>query len=95
MHYVFPIIGIILSVAMLKYRERLGDFMGEAEWMRYVGGVYTFVIILALFVFLWSLAVLTGTTTILFEPFLYLLPGNANPNAREFIPQNVGGMGVQ
>ncbi len=81
MSYVFAILGLVLSVAMLKYRERLGDFMGEADWMRYVGGVYNFVIILALFIFLWCLAVLTGTTEMLFSPFLYLLPGVANPNA--------------
>lgn len=67
---------------MLKYRERLGDFMGEADWMKYVGGVYNFVIILAIFIFFWSLATLTGTTDILFTPFLYLLPGGINPGSQ-------------
>ncbi len=82
MHILLAIIGLITSIAMLKYRERIGDFMGEADWMKYTGGVYNFVIILALFLFFWSIATMTGTTDLLFEPFLYLLPGAANPNAR-------------
>jgi hypothetical protein len=81
MKYFLSFIGIILSIAMLRYRERVGDFMGEAAWMKYTGGVYNFVIILALFIFLWSISTITGTTDILFMPFLYLLPGVANPNA--------------
>lgn len=76
------ICGLALSIFMLKYRERIGDFMGEADWMRYTGGVYNFVIILALFIFLWSLATITGTTEVLFTPFLYILPGGVNPGAR-------------
>ncbi|UPA22313.1 hypothetical protein K8942_04655 [Candidatus Peribacteria bacterium] len=76
------ICGIILSIFMLKYRERIGDFMGEADWMRYTGGVYNFVILLAIFIFLWSLATMTGTTDALFMPFLYLLPGGVNPGAQ-------------
>ncbi len=81
MKYLLSFLGIILSIGMLKYRERLGDFMGEADWMKYTGGVYNFVIILAIFLFLWSIATITGTTDALFMPFLYLLPGVANPNA--------------
>lgn len=82
MHFIIPILGMILSIAGLKYRERIGDFVGDAEWMRYVGGVYNAVIVACLFIFMWSLASLTGTTDILFRPFLYLLPGAANPNAQ-------------
>lgn len=82
MQYFLSFLGILLSIAMLKYRERIGDFMGEADWMRYTGGVYNFVILLALFFFLWSIATLTGTTDVLFMPFLYLLPGGVNPANR-------------
>ncbi len=81
MHYFLSLLGIVLSITMLRYRERIGDFMGEADWMKYTGGVYNFVIILALFIFFWSLTSLTGTTEILFRPFLYLLPGGVNPRA--------------
>ncbi len=79
MSYLLSFVGIVLSIFMLRYRERLGDFMGEADWMKYVGGVYNFVIIISIFMFLWSIATLTGTTEILFTPFLYILPGMANP----------------
>lgn len=74
MRYLLPIIGIIASIAMLKYREKIGDFMGEADWMRYVGGVYNFVIVIAIVIFFWCIAVLTGTTHILFAPLLLLFP---------------------
>ena len=86
MHYFLSFLGIVLSIVMLRYRERVGDFLGDADWMRYVGGVYNFVIILALFIFFWSLTTLTGTTEILFRPFLYLLPGGVNPRAGGNMP---------
>lgn len=69
------LLGIAGSVLMLKYRESIGNIMGEADWMSKVGGVYNFVIILAIFIFFWSLATLTGTTEILFAPLLWLIPG--------------------
>lgn len=85
MHYILPLIGIVGSIFMLKYRERIGDFLGEADWMKYTGGVYNFVIILALFIFFWSIASVTGTTEILFRPFLYLFPGTANPSQQQLL----------
>ncbi len=94
MQYFLAILGIILSILMLKYREKLGDFAGEADWMKYVGGIYNVVIIIALFCFLWSISVLTGTTDLLFEPFLYLFPGAVNPNNRGFVTPD-GGMMVR
>ncbi len=85
MHYILSITGLVASIAMLKYRQQCGDFLGETDWMHYVGGIYNVVIILALFIFFWSLAVLTGTTDILFTPFLYLFPGLANPGSHSVI----------
>ena len=89
MHYLLPLLGMVVSVFMLKYRERIGDFMGEADWMKYTGGVYNFVILLALFLFFWSLATITGTTEILFRPFLYLIPGAANPGQQQMLQPGV------
>ena len=79
MQYLLAIIGLVMSIAMLKYRQQCGDFIGDADWMHYVGGNYNVVIIFALFLFLWCLSVLTGTTDLLFAPLLYILPGAANP----------------
>ena len=75
MKYILSILGIILSILMLKYREIVGDMLGEADWMRAVGGIYTLVVFLAIVIFLWSLAELTGTTDILLAPLVNLLPG--------------------
>lgn len=78
MHYVLSLLGIIASFFMLKYRERIGEVIGEASWMDKIGGVYNFIVLLALFVFFWSLASLTGTTGFFFSPLRLLLPGGQN-----------------
>ena len=74
MHYVLSILGIIGSFFLLKYRERVGDMIGEADWMRKVGGVYMIVIFIGLFIFLWSVAELTNTTDLLFYPLYAIMP---------------------
>ena len=73
------IIGIVLAFFMLKYRERLGDMIGEAEWMQKVGGVYMMIIIAAIVIFLVSVATLTGTSNILLAPLRFLVPGARTP----------------
>ncbi len=67
------LLGIVASFFILKYREMLGDMVGEADWMLKVGGVYNVMIFVAVFVFFWSVATLTGTTEVLFS-FLRFLP---------------------
>ena len=69
------ICGMIAAGLMIKYREQIGDSLGDAEWMRYVGGVYNFIIILAIFLFFWSIAALTGTQHILFAPLTWFFSG--------------------
>lgn len=75
MRYLIAIFGMVCSLYLLKYREKVGDIIGEAEWMNKVGGVYNLVIILSLFLFFWSIAILTGTQDILLKPLIMLLPG--------------------
>ena len=75
MHIVFSLIGIVGSLFMLKYREKIGDMIGDAPWMSKIGGVYGVVIIISLVIFFWSIAELTGTTDVFFRPLLFLLPG--------------------
>jgi multisubunit Na+/H+ antiporter MnhF subunit len=77
MHYILGILGIIVSVLLLKYRERAGDLIGEADWMGKLGGVYNVIIIFALFLFIWSVAVLTNTTYFFLAPLKWILPGLA------------------
>jgi hypothetical protein len=84
MGFILPILGMVGAFFMLKYREPIGNMMGDAEWMNKVGGVYNVVIFLALFVFFWSIAVLTGTTDILLRPLLWFLPGVQQPASSDF-----------
>lgn len=67
--------GIALGVLIIKYRQQIGDQIGDADWMRYVGGVYNFVILLGVLVFFWSIATLTGTADILFAPLFWIIGG--------------------
>jgi hypothetical protein len=76
MRYILSLLGIVGSFFMLRYRERLGDMIGEAEWMGKIGGVYNLILILSLFLFFWCIAELTNTTDILFRPLLMLFPGS-------------------
>ncbi len=72
---ILAILMIVGSFLMIKYRERVGDVFGEPEWAAKVGGVYNVVIIAAAILFFWGVAELTGTTGVLFAPFLNALPG--------------------
>ncbi|MEK7591259.1 MAG: hypothetical protein AAB489_03575, partial [Patescibacteria group bacterium] len=80
----FALFGIIASFLLLKFRQQVGDVIGEADWMNKIGGVYNFIIILAIFIFFWSIAELTGTSHILFAPLRMVIPGlrpDASPAA--------------
>ncbi len=79
MRITLSLIGIVLSYLLIRYREAIGDMLGEADWMRSVGGIYTIVVFIALFIFFWSLAELTGTTHIFLSPVRYLIPGAQPP----------------
>jgi len=68
------ILVIILGIVVIKFREKIADLIGNAEWMRYVGGVYNFVIIIGIFLFLFGIARLTGTVDILMAPIYSVLP---------------------
>ncbi|TSC79127.1 MAG: hypothetical protein G01um101425_764 [Candidatus Peregrinibacteria bacterium Gr01-1014_25] len=75
MRYILSIIGMIGSFYLIKFREPLGDMIGETEVMRKLGGVYTVIVIIACVIFFWSLAELTNTTHLLFAPLRFLFPG--------------------
>ena len=68
------ILGIIGSLAAIKYRERMADMLGTAEWMNYVGGPYNFIIIVSVVIFLWSISALFGITDVFLSPLLWIIP---------------------
>lgn len=75
MHIVFGLAGMIGAFFLMYYRERVGNIIGEAEWMKKVGGVYNFIVLAGLIMFFWSLAYMTGTLDYLFLPIRSVIPG--------------------
>ena len=73
MKYFAAISGMILSFFIIKYREYIGSSIGEMEWMQKVGGIYTIIVLVGILIFFWSIAILTGTTDILFAPILFFI----------------------
>lgn len=74
MRITIGIIGMICSYIMIRHRQALGDMMGEADWMRKIGGVYMVMVFLGVLVFFWSVAYMVNTLDIFFYPLLYLIP---------------------
>lgn len=72
--YLWPILGIVFALVLIKKREQIGDVFGDPDWLGPVGGVYGGIVLLAIFIIFWSIAALTDTTHILFKPFLWLFP---------------------
>ncbi len=73
MRFVGGIFGIICGFLIIKYRERIGEMIGDPEWASKVGGIYNVLIIVGIFIFLWSLTTMTGTSDFLFSPILSLV----------------------
>lgn len=68
------IVGIICSILLIKYRERVAEMTGVGGWMDYLGGVYNVIIITAIFLFFFSVATLTGTVDYFLGPVRLLFP---------------------
>jgi hypothetical protein len=78
------LLAVVGSPFIMKYREKIGDFVGDAEWMHKVGGVHNLIVILSVLFFFWGIAELTGTTTILFGGIKFLSPGLQAPQGGGF-----------
>jgi hypothetical protein len=76
MRIFLSLVGIVFSFVIIKYRERVGDMLGEPAWAAKVGGIYNVLIIVGLLFFFWSLASLTNTTEILFAPIFAIFPNS-------------------
>ena len=75
---------ILGGFAVIKFRERIADMIGVAEWMRYFGGVYMFVSIIGILMFIFGIARLTGTTDIMLSPLYWLIPKPGTPPPPSF-----------
>ena len=70
---ILSLIGIVASYFMVKKRDAVADTIGEAEWMRKIGGVHLCVVYCAILLFFWSVAALTGTQDVFLAPIKLLL----------------------
>jgi heme/copper-type cytochrome/quinol oxidase subunit 2 len=70
----FALIGFVLAYFIVRYRESIGDSLGEQDWMASVGGIYNVVVFIGILIFFWSLATITGTQNFFFTPIRWLLP---------------------
>ena len=74
MQIILGLIGIVCSVLLIVYRERVGDMLGEPDWAMKIGGIYNLVVIIGVLLFFWSIAYMTNTQDIFFAPLLNILP---------------------
>ncbi len=74
MNIFLGLIGIVVGALLIKYREMVGEMLGEPAWADKIGGIYNLVILIGIFIFFWGIAALTNTQDILFGPLLFFLP---------------------
>lgn len=74
MNIILGLVGIIGAIAIIKYREAIGDLFGGADWTKYVGGPYNMAILVGIILFFFSVAKMTGTTDFFLSPLLWLFP---------------------
>jgi hypothetical protein len=78
MKYFLSAIGIVCGYLLIRYREKVGDALGEPAWTNKVGGIYNVLIAIGLFMFFWSLATITNSNDFLFSPILNLFSNQSS-----------------
>jgi uncharacterized membrane protein len=71
---IFSLIGMALAYFIIVSRKMIGDLIGDPPWVAGFGGIHNFLVIVAVMIFFWSFAELTGTTHLLFYPLTFLIP---------------------
>lgn len=84
MNFLVGLTGIALSLAMIKYRSKIADMVGSADWMMKLGGVYNVILLAAFAIFIFSVATVTGTTDVFLAPILWILPLPESPETPTF-----------
>lgn len=74
MRIILGIIGIIFASVLVKFREQVGEMLGEPEWAEKIGGIYNLVVLIAVAMYFWSISYMTNTQDIFFAPLMYILP---------------------
>lgn len=72
------ILAIVGAFLLIKYRQKVVGLTGKFAWAeKYLGtgGTYNLMVIIAIILFFWGVAKMTGTTDVLLGPLRGLLPG--------------------
>lgn len=80
MSFFLGLLAIAFGCLIIKYRERVGDMVGDPAWAGKIGGIYNVLILFGIFMCFWGLATITGTSDILFAPIVNLFPRQAQPS---------------
>ncbi len=70
MRIVLSLIGIVFSFLLLIYRVRIKGFFGQIDWAEEKlgpGGTYTVMVLVALFMFIFSLMYMTNSFDLIFS----------------------------
>ncbi len=74
MRIILGLIGIVFASVLIKFREQVGEMLGEPAWADKIGGIYNLVIIICVVIYFWSISYMTGTQDIFFAPLMNFLP---------------------
>jgi hypothetical protein len=80
--YLLYAAGLIGPFFMIRYREAIGDMVGDPKWTHVLGGIYAVVVYLAIIIFFWTVAEMTGSTSTLFFFLTYVL--GITPQTKDF-----------
>ena len=75
------LLAIVGAFLLIKYRERIVNLTGKFAWAeKYLGygGTYHFMVILAIILFFWGVASMTGTTDVFLGPLKGIFGGGGS-----------------
>jgi len=74
MNIFLGLLGMLAGIAMIKFREPIGEMFENSDWTKYFGGPYNFIIVVGILMFFFSLAKMTGTAGFFLSPLRLLFP---------------------
>ena len=74
-------LGLAFGSFLIYFREATADSFGEPDWAAKVGGMQIVIVGVGLFICLWGLATMTGSSDLLFSPITMFLPHKQPPQS--------------
>ena len=66
MNIVYGLLGLGFAYLLVRYREFIGDILGNMEWAKWVGGIYNVIVMVAIILAIFSLLFIFGLEEQLF-----------------------------